>query len=189
MAPDPALAPSGKRRVVARVILLCGISAPVLLILALCTVYCLRQRHQVLGDDAVARSYTARQVAHEGATIALLRTRLQAGSIYTEASSTAASSRFSQLLQNGLRGAGAVIRSVDLQPSQTKPGLERLEVAFDLTLQQDKLPGLIAALERMRPLVFTDAMNIAGTSLGQPAGILWVRLKLSSFRELPNVGG
>jgi hypothetical protein len=188
MAPDSALSPNGKRRVVARVILFCGVSLPILLTVALCTVYCVSQRRQARIDDALARSYTARQLGHVSATIALLRTRLEAGSIYTEASSTAASSRFSQLLQSGLRGAGAEIRTVDLQPSQTRPGLERLEVAFDLTLPQDRLPGLIAALGRLRPVVFMDAVNISGALLGQPEGVLLIKLKLSSFRELPNAG-
>jgi hypothetical protein len=189
MAPDSALSPNGKRRVVARIILCCGVSLPILLAVSICTFYCVCQRRQAQIDDALARSYTARQVGHVSATIAVLRTRLEAGSIYTETSATAASSRFSQLLQNGLRGAGAEIRTVDLQPSRTRPGLERLEVAFDLTLQQDKLPGLIATLGRLRPVVFMDALNISGASLGQPAGVLWVRLKLSSFRELRNAGG
>jgi hypothetical protein len=189
MVRESLLLPSGRRRGMAVVVLLSVLSVPALLIAGLCAAYSFSELEQARADNALALTYSSNRLEHAPETIARLRSRLQDGSIYTETSPTAAASRFSQLLQSGLRGAGAEVRSVDPQPVQVEPGLERLQVAFDLTVRQDRLPHVMATLERLRPLVFTDSLNISGTSLGQAAGVLWVRMKLSSFRRVPDAAG
>lgn len=140
---------------------------------------------QQRADAATARDLLAayrRQAAQRPALEARLRTLDAAGQhlpgLILAASPPAAAAELQAALRKLIEQAGGELRSAQPGVSTREAGFERLEVGFDLTLPEDRLPALLAALEAHDPYLFADRIDVTPTGKR-----LSLRLQIHAYRR------
>ena len=131
------------------------------------------------------KTLTAEKPAYQAALLQAQQRLNGENALYHEASAELAGAQLQNAVQNLVAAAGGQMQSSEIGTPQTSQGIQTINVSLSFSLPQERLGGLLAALDTERPYLVVGSLDVRGTDAGDRHGALQVELQVDGFQEIP----